>query len=62
MKRNVGTIDKVLRIIVGIVIIAVGFYFKSWWGVIGIIPIATGLIGYCMLYTIFGISTCKLKQ
>ena len=62
MKRNVGTIDKVLRVIVGIVIIAVGLYFKSWWGLIGLLPIATGLAGYCMLYSIFGISTCKLKQ
>ncbi len=60
MKKNVGTTDKIIRIIAGVVIIGFGFYFKSWWGVIGIIPLITGLIGFCGLYSLFGINTCKI--
>jgi predicted RND superfamily exporter protein len=61
MKQNVGSADKLIRIILGIVILALGFIFKSWWGIIGIIPLLTGLVGWCGLYTLLGISTCKIK-
>ena len=61
MKKNVGTTDKIVRVIVGVLIILLGLYFKSWWGVIGIIPLATGLIGYCTLYNLLGINTCKIE-
>jgi len=56
MKCNVGGIDRKLRIIAGIVIIAVGIYFQSWWGVIGMIPILTGVTGWCPAYLPFGLS------
>lgn len=59
MKSNVGSADKVIRIILGLVIGAAGFYFKSWWGLVGIIPIVTSLINWCPIYLPFGISTCK---
>jgi hypothetical protein len=60
MKCNVGTTDRVIRIIVGIVIIALGVYFSSWWGLIGIIPLVTGLFKWCPVYIPFKISTvCK---
>lgn len=62
MKCNVGKIDKILRLVLGLAIIAVGLYFKSWWGAIGIVPIATGLCGNCPLYAPFGISTCKTEN
>ena len=62
MKKNVGTADRIVRLILGVVIIGLGLYFKSWWGVIGIIPLATGLIGYCGLYRLFGINTCKIRK
>ena len=62
MKKNVGTADRIVRLILGIVIIGLGLYFKSWWGVIGIIPLITGLIGYCGLYRLFGINTCKIRK
>jgi len=57
MKCNVGTTDRVIRIIVGIVIIALGVYFNSWWGLIGIIPLVTGLFKWCPVYIPFKIST-----
>ncbi len=59
MKANVGGFDKTLRILLGVVIIAAGFYFKSWLGAIGLVPLLTGLIGWCPLYAPFGISTHK---
>jgi len=62
MKRNIGKADKVIRIILGLLIGAAGFYFKSWWGLIGLIPLITALTGRCGLYVPFGISTCRRKS
>lgn len=59
MLKNVGSIDKVLRYVIGVVIIGLGFYFSSWWGAIGIIPIGTAFMGTCPAYMPFGLSTCK---
>ncbi len=59
MKKNVGGIDKIARMIIGLVIIAVGFYTNSWWGLVGIVPLFTSFLGWCPAYLPFGISTCK---
>ncbi|RLD38954.1 MAG: DUF2892 domain-containing protein [Bacteroidetes bacterium] len=59
MKKNVGTIDKVIRIILAVIIGALGYYYQSWWGLIAIVPLLTGFIGYCPAWSIFGLSTCK---
>ena len=59
MKRNVGSVDKVIRIIFGLAIIALGFYFQSWWGAIGIVPLFTAFIGVCPAYSLIGVSTDK---
>jgi uncharacterized protein (DUF58 family) len=61
MKKNMGNADRWIRVILGLAIIAAGVYFKSWWGLIGIIPLATSLISTCPLYLPFGISTRRLK-
>lgn len=57
MKTNVGSADKVIRIILGIVILALGFIFQTWWGIVGIIPLFTGLFNYCPAYSLIGVST-----
>ncbi|MFC1562086.1 DUF2892 domain-containing protein [candidate division KSB1 bacterium] len=62
MLDNVGTLDKTFRIIAGIIIIAVGIYYKSWWGLIGLIPLATGFFRSCLLYKPFGLNTTKTKM
>lgn len=62
MQKNVGGVDKTLRIIVGIAIIAYGVVAQSWLGVIGIIPLATGLIGWCPLYCPLKINTSCKKE
>ncbi len=59
MKKNMGKADRWIRAILGLAIIATGIYFKSWWGLIGIIPLGTALISTCPLYMPFRISTRK---
>ena len=62
MKKNIGKIDKTIRIVLGIAIIMFGANNNSVWGVIGIIPIITAQIGLCPLYSIIGINTCSNVQ
>lgn len=62
MTSNVGSTDKMIRIVLGIVILGAGLYFKSWFGVIGLVPLLTAFIGWCPAYAPFGISTCRVKQ
>ena len=63
MTANVGSIDRALRIIVGIVLIALVFIGpQTPWGWIGVIPLVTGLFSYCPAYSLFGMSTCPIKR
>jgi len=62
MKQNIGKTDKIIRIIAGIVIIVLGLVFKSWWGIVGVLPLITAAIGWCPGYVPFGISTCKTEN
>lgn len=63
LKRNEGTIDRVLRIIVGLVLLSLVFVGPMTpWGWVGIVPLATGLIGSCPVYTILGLNTCPIKS
>lgn len=57
MKKNIGITDRWIRVVLGIVAIAAGLYFKSWWGLVGVVLLATALIRTCPLYLPFGIST-----
>ncbi|MBN1995959.1 DUF2892 domain-containing protein [candidate division KSB1 bacterium] len=62
MNKNVGNIDKLLRMIIGIVIVAVGLYYKSWLTVLGFIPLVTAVAGWCPLYALFGIVTNRKQK
>ena len=62
MKKNVGSIDRLLRIILGLLIGILGVIFDSWWGLIGIIPLATGLFHFCPLYFVIGMSTAEKTE
>lgn len=63
MKTNVGTIDRVLRILAGIVLIALAATGTvGWWGYIGVVPLLTGLFRFCPAYGLLGINTCPLKK
>ena len=62
MARNVGGIDKWLRIAAGLAILALGAFGPiGWWGLVGIVPLATGLMGSCPAYSLLGISTCPVR-
>lgn len=60
---NEGTIDRVLRVIVGLVLISLVFVGpQTPWGWIGVVPLLTGVIGFCPAYRILGLSTCPMKK
>ena len=59
LHQNVGTYDRVLRVVLGLVLLTIAFVGpQTMWGYLGIIPLVTGLIGTCPLYMMLGISTC----
>ena len=59
MKKNVGKVDRLFRIVAGLTIIGTGVAMQSWWGAIGIVPLATAALGWCPAYIPFGFSSCK---
>ncbi|HUH39422.1 MAG TPA: DUF2892 domain-containing protein [Castellaniella sp.] len=62
MKTNLGGIDRSLRIIVGIVLIALVLMGNiGWWGWIGVVPLLTGIFGFCPAYRLLGLSSCPIK-
>lgn len=62
MKTNVGFIDRVARLVLGCALLGAGYYYQSWWGLIGLVPLLTALFGYCPAYLPFGLNTCSLKR
>lgn len=63
MTINEGTADRIVRVIAGLVILSLAFIGpKTAWGYVGLIPIATGLVGYCPAYSLLGINTCPSKK
>ena len=61
MNKNVGTIDRTLRIVTGFALIALTATGTIGpWGWVGIVPLATGVLGWCPAYTLFGFRTCKI--
>lgn len=65
MQANVGDVDRALRVVAGIVLLSLVFILEGnarWWGLIGIVPVATGLLRWCPAYIPFGISTCKTPK
>ena len=60
MKKNVGSMERVIRVVLGGVVLSLAFVGpQSPWAYLGIIPLATGLLGWCPPYALFGFSTCK---
>lgn len=63
MKSNVGGIDRVLRIVVGLVLIGLAATGTvGWWGWLGVVPLATGALGWCPPYALLGFNTCAMKK
>ncbi len=60
MQKNIGGMERVIRILVGVGILSLVFIGpETKWGYLGLIPIATGIIGWCPPYALLGINTCK---
>jgi hypothetical protein len=65
MKTNVGGLDRVLRIVVGVVLLAAVVILEGnarWLGLIGLVPLLTGIFGYCPAYVLLGFSSCPLEK
>ena len=63
MDKNIGTLDRAMRLVVGIVLIALVFVGpQTPWGWIGIVPLATALIGFCPAYRLIGLNTCGVRK
>lgn len=63
MKTNAGTLDRALRIVAGLALIALAATGTvGWWGWIGVVPLLTGAIGTCPLYSMLGINTCGMRR
>lgn len=63
MQRNVGDIERVVRVVAGLAILSLVFVGpQSLWGLVGLVPVFTGLTGWCPPYQLLGISTCKRKD
>lgn len=62
MNSNVGSADKIVRLVMALVLFSLFFILpgdQKWFGLVGFVPLLTGLMNWCPLYTIFGINTCK---
>lgn len=63
LTKNEGTIDRVIRVVAGLVLISLVFVGpQTAWGWIGVLPLATGLLGHCPGYSLLGVSTCSKKD
>ena len=61
MVKNVGGVDRVLRIVVGLVLLSLVWLVPTNWGWLGLIPLATGLFNFCPAYTLLGMNTCRVN-
>jgi hypothetical protein len=59
MRVNMGGVDRGIRIVVGLAAIGASLYFKSWWGLVGLVPLGTGITGFCPGYVPFRFTTRK---
>lgn len=65
MTTNMGSIDRVVRVVIGLALLSLIFLLEGgarWFGLIGIVPILTAVIGWCPAYLLFGISTCPRRE
>jgi hypothetical protein len=60
MTHNEGTLDRAVRIVLGLILLSLIFIGpQTWFGLIGLVPLATGIVGFCPLYRVFGLRTCS---
>ncbi len=59
MKKNIGNMERGIRLAAGLAIIGAGVYYQSYWGAVGLIPVMTAGLGWCPPYALLGINTCS---
>lgn len=65
MAKNVGSIDRTLRVLLGVVLLSLVVLLDTparWWGLVGLVPLLTGLFSFCPLYSLLGISSCPVSS
>lgn len=63
MKQNVNNVERIIRIVAGLIITSLAFWGPAnLWFLVGLVPLITGLVGWCPPYALFGFSTCKVKS
>ena len=62
MHHNVGGIDQILRIVLGVVICTIREIYNIWWGMAGLIPLVTGTMSWCPFYNLVGLSSLKISE
>jgi hypothetical protein len=63
MTRNIGPVDRLIRIIVGVGLLSLVLVGpQTWWGLLGLVPLGTALIGWCPPYALLGIDTCAARR
>jgi hypothetical protein len=60
MSKNVGTIDRIARVVLGLALLGLALFGGHWWGWIGIVPLATAAVGFCPAYRLVGLNTCPI--
>lgn len=64
MNANVGGVDRAFRVVAGLALLSLVFLLEGsarWWGLVGLVPLATGLMRFCPLYGLVGLNTCPTK-
>ncbi len=65
MRTNVGSLDRVVRIVAGLAALSLVVFIEGdarWWGLVGLVPLLTGLVGWCPAYPLLGLNTCRLSR
>lgn len=65
MDKNVGSVDRGVRIVAGLALLSLFFVLEGgarWWGLVGLVPLATGLMRWCPAYGLIGVNTCPLAE
>ncbi len=63
MKKNEGKLDRLVRVVIGVSLISLVFVGpQTLWGLVGIVPLLTGAVGFCPLYSVLGLNTCPLSK
>ncbi len=59
-RKNIGKTDRIIRLVIGVVIGAIGIFYQTWWGLLAILPLGTAAFSFCGLYRLLGINTCQV--